>query len=391
MSLKTRDESADRVASRWDAVVIGAGPAGAMAARELAMAGASVLLIEKQAFPMEKVCGGCLNGHALGVLRAAGLEAVVRDVGGVPLSSFRVGVRGRSFSLDLPAGMAVPRGRFDEALVGAAVAAGVRFLPRTEARVATLDAEGATVRLGTAAEAPVVHAHVILVAAGRATVALPDGSGVAVRVARGSRIGTGCTLDDGPAGYGPGTIHMAVGRAGYVGLVRQADGRWHVAAAIGPREMPRLGGPGPAAEAILREAGLPPVPDLRTARWRGTTPLTRRAHPIAATRMFLLGDAAGYVEPFTGEGIAWGLSAGRAVAPLAMRAIDRWEPALAREWGRLHGRVVGRRQVACRIAAGLLRRPVLMQAALVTMNRLPAARERLLGSLNAPPHLAGAR
>ena len=149
MSMKAAEETtAGRTASRWDAVMIGAGPAGAMAAIELARGGASVLLVEKQGFPLEKVCGGCLNGHALGVLRSAGLEAIVREAGGTPLSSFRVGVRGRSFSLALPVGMAVPRSRFDEALVGAAVAAGVQFLPRTEARVESLAAGGATVRLG---------------------------------------------------------------------------------------------------------------------------------------------------------------------------------------------------------------------------------------------------
>ena len=49
----------------WDVLVIGAGPAGAVAAREVARRGARVLLADRSAFPRGKVCGCCLNGSAL--------------------------------------------------------------------------------------------------------------------------------------------------------------------------------------------------------------------------------------------------------------------------------------------------------------------------------------
>src|SRR5579875_1062956 len=107
MSMRFTKQTADPSShSTWDAVVIGAGPAGAMAARELAVGGAHVLLVERRDFPREKVCGGCLNGHALAVLRSAGLEGLPGCTEGVPLRSFRLGVRGRSARLDLPAGVA---------------------------------------------------------------------------------------------------------------------------------------------------------------------------------------------------------------------------------------------------------------------------------------------
>jgi flavin-dependent dehydrogenase len=378
------------MSSPWDAIVIGAGPSGSMAARELARRGASVLLVEKQEFPREKVCGGCLNGQALGVLESVGLGALARRSGGVSLSTFRLGVRGQQFPLELPAGIAVPRGRFDEGLVGAAIAAGVRFEPRIEAHVDTAAGGTRTVRLGRADDSPTIEARVVLLASGLGQATLPADSGVRVRIARGSRIGAGCSLEDGPADYDAGTIHMAVGTAGYVGLVRHDDGRLHVAAAIDPVELHGLGGPGPAAEAILAEAGFAKVPGLRTVRWRGTTPLTRRARPLAGTRLFLLGDAASYVEPFTGEGIAWSLAAGRAIAPLASRAIERWEPRMAEEWERLHRRVIGRRQIACRIAATMLRRPLLVRAAIRAVTRMPVPTSRLLQYLNAPPPFAEA-
>lgn len=374
----------------WDAIVIGAGPAGAMAARELARGGARVLLVDKQAFPREKVCGGCLNGHALGVLDSVGLGALARRAGGVSLGDFRVGVRGRAFRLALPAGIAVPRDRFDAQLVGAAVEAGTSFLPGTEARVQSASGAFPRVRLRQPHEDRTVQAGVVLVATGLVGSGLPPGAAPRVTVARGSKIGTGCFLGGAPDGYGSGTIHMAVGGAGYVGLVRLGDGRLHVAGAIRPGALNEGGGPGAVAEAILREAGFAPPAGLRDAAWRGTPGLTRTARPIAGRRLFLIGDAAGYVEPFTGEGIAWALAAGRAIAPLALRAIDRWEPGLAIEWDRLHARVVRRRQVVCRLVAALLGRPLLFRAALATLTRVPGSASGLLRHLNTLPHLVEA-
>ena len=78
--------------------------------------------------------------------------------------------------------------------------------------------------------------------------------------------------------------------------------------------------------------------------WRGTPLLTRRADRLAVERIFAVGDAAGYLEPFTGEGIAWTLSAGAAVAPIVREAGRDWNKALCTRWSREYRRVVLRRQ-----------------------------------------------
>src|SRR4051812_29771239 len=57
----------------WDAIVVGGGPAGALAARRAALAGLRTLLIEAKHFPREKVCGGYLNSRALEALQIAGV------------------------------------------------------------------------------------------------------------------------------------------------------------------------------------------------------------------------------------------------------------------------------------------------------------------------------
>ena len=125
---------------------------------------------------------------------------------------------------------------------------------------------------------------------------------------------------------------MAVGRGGYVGLVRVEDGSLNVAAAFERRFLRAVGGPAPASALLLEESGFPAVPALGEAEWRGTVSLTRETRPIAAERVFLVGDATGYVEPFTGEGMAWAILSAEAVEHLAFRAIEAWNPDLARSW-----------------------------------------------------------
>src|SRR5262249_20439552 len=113
----------------WGAVVVGAGPAGSLAARELARRDVSVLLVDQADFPRWKVCGCCLNGRALAILDAVGLGTLTRDCGARPLSHLRLAVVGRSALLPLSGSEALSREAFDTALVQAALAAGAHFLP----------------------------------------------------------------------------------------------------------------------------------------------------------------------------------------------------------------------------------------------------------------------
>jgi len=132
--------------------------------------------------------------------------------------------------------------------------------------------------------------------------------------------------------YQSETIYMACGAGGYVGLVRLEDGRLNIAAAFDSQALRAVGHAGRLATNILREAGLPPVPDILQRAWKGTPRLTRHANLLTAERLFVLGDAASFVEPFTGEGISWALRSAIAVAPLTARAVHDWKPDLEKEW-----------------------------------------------------------
>jgi flavin-dependent dehydrogenase len=370
--------------SRWDAIVIGAGPAGAMAARRLSLAGASVLLVEKKQFPRSKVCGACLNRTALTELLHAGLGSLVEGLGGIALGEFQLRFRGRLLRMDLAGGAAVSRERFDAALVTAAMDAGCRFREGALAQVDAQCGEVRHVRLMHEGRCTRLAARTILNATGlgQCTVPGPDSPEITVKV--GSRIGAGCRICQPPADYSDRAIFMAVGAGGYVGMVRVEDGSLNVAAAFDPALVRLARTPGAAACVILDEAGAPEIPGLDRASWQGTPGLTRRAWPLARDRLFFLGDAAAYVEPFTGEGIAWALASARAIEPFALEAIERWTPRLARDWGDALERLTGRRRLLCRAIALGLRRPLLIRLGLEIVERAPLAARGIIRILNEP-------
>ena len=374
----------------WDGVVIGAGPAGAMAARELALSGARVLLVERKRFPRWKICGACLNAHALACLRSAGLGSLVERHGGIRLDGLQVGFRNRQARVALPEGAALSRSRLDAALVDAATDAGAQFLAETQAYVGGIRNRLRLVRLVHGGVSIEAEARVVLVAAGLGNVCQTDSSAPTTQIRSGSRIGAGCLLDHAPGFYQERTIFMAVGCEGYVGTVRVEDGSLNVAAALEPALVRRHGTPAAAAVAIIRESGFPAIAGLEHAHWQGTAGLTRHTQPLARERLFLLGDAAGYVEPFTGEGIAWALAAAQAVAPLAQRAMAGWDPQIARDWSVLYRQLIGRRQRVCRAVATGLRRPWLTAIGFELLSRLPASAGFVVRHVNAPSSLTNA-
>lgn len=355
----TLEEAARRT---WDAVVVGAGPAGATAARELARRSVTVLLVDRAAFPRWKVCGCCLNGRAASVLRTVGLGALTADCRAVPLECVQLAAGGRQARVPLTGGAALSREAFDAALVRAAVEAGADFLPMTRAILAEAAPKNAekdgvrAIRLRQGDREVRVETRVVLAADGLAGQFLVHAR-TTVETDAAARVGAGATAAEAPDFYRRGVIYMTCGAGGYAGLVRLEDGRLDVAAAFDAARLRADGGPGRAAARLVREAGWPAPDLLSELSWRGTPALTRRRTHITEDRVFVLGDAAGYVEPITGEGMAWALASGMAVAPLAARAVERWRPEWAHRWETLQRRVVTRRQAVCRVAAAVLRRP----------------------------------
>jgi flavin-dependent dehydrogenase len=392
--------------SRWDVVVIGAGPAGSLAAREIAKLGCSVLLVDKSSFPRWKVCGCCLNQRALGTLEAVGLGRLAAALGAAPLHSFQLAGWKRQAIMPLPGGVSLSREAFDAALVRAAVEAGVEFLPNTHAalNVAELvrvqgkrsrvdphsdECRCRTVLLRQGDKELAIESTLVLAANGLGGKLLAGAEDFEVRLTPGSRIGAGTIAADAPAFYAPGTIYMACGAQGYVGLVRLEDDRLDIAAAFDADGVRRAGGLGEVAADILDNAGFPSIKRLTELSWRGTPPLTRRASRLGGHRAFVLGDAAGYIEPFTGEGMAWALASGAGVAPFARRALASWDPDLVTRWSVHYRNTVVRRQRVCRTVARCLRRPRLTRTLIAALDWIPALARPLIRYLNAPASCSG--
>jgi menaquinone-9 beta-reductase len=372
--------------TRWDAVVVGAGPAGAFAAAGLARAGLTVLLVDRKVFPRHKVCGGCLNAHAVGLLGKAGLADELRAHDARPLSAIQLRYGRRRADLPLPSGLAVTRATLDAIMVRAAISSGSAFLPETSAFV-TADGtlpdrrSDGTRRIALRqrdGRSAVACARIVVVADGLGHSSLNDFPSMGGVVESDARIGVGAVASTGCVNSLDGCVRMAVGRGGYVGITDVEETRINIAAAIDVGFLRAQGGPAGAVRAILASAHIPATSALETLDWQGTVPLTRHLVRPAAHRVFVLGDAAGYVEPFTGEGMAWALSAADALVPLAARAIAGWDSAIEREWVATYDRMVRQNQRWCRIIARALRYPPLVGLMVASLSLHPALARPLL-------------
>ncbi|MFN6108159.1 MAG: NAD(P)/FAD-dependent oxidoreductase [Planctomycetaceae bacterium] len=330
--------SAALPSATWDVVVIGAGLAGSLTALLASRAGARVLLVEKKALPRDKVCGGCLNTAALRVFERAGLLPGLAALGGPWLERYELFAGGPPLRIPLAGGVSVSRSRLDAWLVTQARQAAVHCLDQVQALVVDLpDPQSPTrvVELSRAGQ-PLeqLETRLVVVADGLAHASLQKQPGFVDRISPRSHVGLAARAALPSAATSPerGTIAMAVGDGGYVGLARDETGDVHLAAAVDPRCLRSAGGPAACVAAILGQAGHPLQGACAGLSWIGTGPLTHHLHPAAAHRLFVVGDALRYVEPFTGEGMAWALHGAERLAPLLLRALAGWRPGFIPEW-----------------------------------------------------------
>lgn len=343
----------------YDVVIIGAGPAGSLAALRLRLlpggAQRRVLLVDREHFPRGKVCGCCLNGAAAGVLDAVGLGGLPQDLGGVPLHRWQARIAGKQISAPLPTGWALSRVALDAALLARARESGAQVATGVIARVGETQDEGVWVVLkDERGETKAVRAASVVVASGLAGGGLDHILPWRQRPA--GPIGLGTTIHSPTPDYPPGTIYMACDATGYAGLVRIEDGRLDIAAAVyDPAGETRRESPAARVAAILRSAGMSPIAELESARWQGTPRLHRQRLP-GNGRVVAVGDAAGYVEPFTGEGMAWAMQSGLIAADVIHRCVPERAAQLGAEYSRAYGRFAARRRLSCRVVSAALRR-----------------------------------
>jgi len=97
--------------------------------------------------------------------------------------------------------------------------------------------------------------------------------------------------------------------------------------------------------------------DSTAVHWHGTASLQRTRKKIGGPRFLVAGDAASFVEPFTGEGIYWALLQARLLAELLEKNDFAWHPNLVNQWQDLFTRFIKPKQKICRLVTLLLRFP----------------------------------
>src|SRR5215468_7590368 len=120
----------------FDVAIVGGGPAGSSCAAFCALAGLRTLVLEREKFPREKVCGDCLNPSCWPVLERLGLAQQVRDLPHCKLSSVEfIAIDGRKVTVDLPSGadceISVKRSLFDDVVLSRARQFGVQVREQT--------------------------------------------------------------------------------------------------------------------------------------------------------------------------------------------------------------------------------------------------------------------
>ena len=345
----------------WDAAIIGAGPAGAVAANLLSSRGWRVLLLEKSGWPRDKVCGGCVSGAAVASLERAGLGAVFRGAANIDRVVWKAGRQ--SLESAIPLGKAILRSEFDAALVWQAESRGCTFLSRACATL--LPADRADVRVlivQHAGENRKIQARVVLACDGISGTSLANESWADWRIASRSWMGVSATLDDSVHAQ-RGAIHMDIGAGAYVGRVRLADGRVHLAAALDPAECRKAGSPAMLVRRIV---------DCDCAILRGSGLLTRRRVELGGHRVLAIGDSCGYIEPFTGEGMAWAILGACEAVRLLPASANSWPADLAERWKQVHNLAIRSRQKWCRALRPMVRHPRLAAVGLAVAGVWPA-------------------
>lgn len=379
--------------SAVDVLVVGAGVAGCTAAIGLARQGLGVTLVDRAELPRHKVCGCCLNSAAVRVLDELQLARPLRLAGATPIDRIEVFCEKRSLALSSRGGLAVSRYTLDQTLRRAAIDAGCTVYDQTAATIERLPPDShasVSVRCQSRrSDAPHhIDAQIVLVAdglAGSCTARVDS----AKRLTRTDSLrGYGTRLPAGQHIADPGSVAMLCGTGGYVGTVVLEDGSLDIAAAMNPRWVKACRGPAQAAQTLAKRSGRPLPAFAQEAIWKATAPLTSRRKKLWMPRVFFLGDSAGYVEPFTGEGMAWAMKSAVALQPLVPHAIERWDDRIGRDWQCAHRHAVQTNQWRCKLFSKALRRPKLISTAIRLANAMPPIARQSIASSCLPPMFA---
>jgi flavin-dependent dehydrogenase len=371
-----------------DVLVVGAGPAGSVAALVLARAGVNVTLLDRAEFPRDKLCGDSINPGAMTLLRRHGLAENV-EVSSVPIRGMLVTGPGNAEVNGRYAegivGRSLRRRELDALLLSAAIQAGARFEANVRVSAASTVGDGESVTVngvvvrtdtGSIVER---QARVVIAADGRRS-GLAFGLGLAKHPLRPRRWALGAYFEGVTGLAERGEMHIRRGR--YIGVAPLAGGLANVCVVV-PEISARsfMHAPDVALEAAI----------VADARLRGRFETARRMTdvqvlgPLAVevsragvSGLLLAGDAAGFIDPMTGDGLRIAIRGAELAAEAALGQLDG-RIAQSHLW--LEGKrqtEFGRKLRTNRLLRSLVAHPFALSTAALGARIVPSAIEQLV-------------
>jgi len=360
-----------------DVVVVGGGPAGAAVGARLAAAGHDVLIVDRERFPRSKPCGECLNPGAMRELDLLGLGEQVRRLG-APITGWSVRAPGGGgFDARFPDGMrgtAVRRDLLDAVLLEQASRAGAEIRQGVVVSDVISERGAAT---GVRTRHGEIRARLVVGADGLRSVVVRR-LGLLQRGPKLRKVALAAHVRGGDFGGGAGL--MWVRRDGCVGVADVGGGLTNVVVVVEGRAARAVAG---RREGHF-DAVVASLPGLRAARRvdrvLATGPFDWPVRAVAADGAMLIGDAAGYFDPFTGQGVfraLHGAALAASVADHALRDGDVSTRALA-PWSAAHRRAFAPGNRLQRAIEQIVARPWLFDLAAAGLARRPAAADTLV-------------
>ena len=360
-----------------DAVVVGGGPAGAALATRLAIAGRAVVVLERDAGPVDKVCGEFLSTEAMRDVADLGLD--LRALGAVPIESVRLFARGKEASARLPfAACSLSRRVLDEALLARASAAGAEVRRGTLVRALEPEGRRWTARLDDGRR---VSGDTCFLATGKHDIQ-------ALRRSRGWQRDLiafkmhFCLVPREQSALAR-TVEIALFEGGYAGLQPVEGGRANLCLVVRRARLSLLGRTWERVLSSLCQES----PHL-AARLDGATPCWSRPLALSAIPyghvqrrsegIWRLGDQAAVIPSFVGDGMSIALHSAELAASmyLARRSADAYQRALARD-------VSGQMVLATMVSQGLVR-GLTQRAIGFILDRWPELLARVASSTRIP-------
>jgi flavin-dependent dehydrogenase len=347
-----------------DVIVVGGGPAGLAAAAAVAARGLDTLVLERRELPADKACGEGLLPGGVRALEALGAARHLDPDGWSRLRAIRwIQEDGRSAEARLPApgGMGIRRLALSAALAARAREAGAEVREGTAVQSHRREAEGVTVLLPSGEE---LRARVLVAADGLGSM-VREREGLSGPVRGPRRFGLRRHFAIAPWGDAV-EVHFSPGAEAYV----TPAGARRVGLAFLFEERTASGFDALLARFPALASRLAGAPfDSALA---GAGPLGRSASTRVLPRLLLVGDAGGYVDAITGEGVSLALQEAVLLGGLLPEALSRGATREAlRPWDRAVRARHLRHAAVTRLVLGMARRPALRRTAVSLLGRAP--------------------